>query len=730
MKQRTKLYKNGTIMRHLLVTLFLWIGLGITASTHPVVVENPPFAFNTHSNVTIERIVSDDFSTTLYLVIYQQQQHWIRISSETYIHANGKKYTVKAVDGIQLDQEVYPDESGKIVFSLTFPPIDPTTQQLDFIESDCDNCFKIYGLNLKPEATGIARITVPQKIKNAAIIKDDGKKLEIPQLKTGKSILKGTLSGYAPIMNSKVNVYVDNPVTDIQEELEVKVKEDGNFELEVPLITTMQVLLRLSAPWYNKYILLSPGKESTVYFDLQQKNCQETPVESLKCPPSKYIWFGGANAEINNQIEDIDLAGLLQQRFHSDQDFSTIAGMTAEQYKSYILDKATVLTGELAQKGLTRKALEFASMSVRYTAANRLIFTENDLRNAYRRLHNLNYEDPLTGFSPPEINDDFYSFLKEVSINNPYSLYSYNCGNIINSCKYLSQREIRFSYTPKEMYQTFIDSGKLSSEELVVATYLRDRAIDNPDSPLNELLKQKESLFIQEMINTGKLDEEQLKQANTCLSLCSDSAIPALTVMEQRISLLSKLLRKEILTHEDLNKINEQIGSLIPEKPQEVSPEQIAAFEEKYAEEIKQMTEKRLLKEKRSELARILGANEGIAFDLLETQLACRKMEEYMPLTPGELQAFSQMKNRFYFDYLTVRNNQLLAQIEKNKNKGGYTIHDMPETDGELAFSEIAKKFEGKVVPSYLILNKQGEQIYFQVGFDGVTIEKTLTDAL
>jgi thioredoxin-related protein len=43
---------------------------------------------------------------------------------------------------------------------------------------------------------------------------------------------------------------------------------------------------------------------------------------------------------------------------------------------------------------------------------------------------------------------------------------------------------------------------------------------------------------------------------------------------------------------------------------------------------------------------------------------------------------------------------------------------------------ELKKKFGIKGIPSYLILNKQGEQIYFKTGFDGRAIEQKLTEGL
>jgi thiol-disulfide isomerase/thioredoxin len=684
-------------MKHFLVTFSFWMGLYCLAAANPVVIENPPFTFNTHGNVTVERIERNDTSTILHMLIYQQQNQWIRIAADTYILADGKKLKLRAADGIQTETEIYPDPSGKIIFSLIFPPLDPATQRIDFIESDCSNCFKIFGLVLTPDAKS-TRPAVPKKIKQAAIVKEDGKPLPVPQLKAGKATLEGRLLGYVPAINTGVNVYVNNPLTGEQEGLDVKVKADGTFKLEIPLVTTMQVLLRLSAPRYNDYILLSPGKKTTVCFDLYQKSCRETPVEALKCPPAPYIYFGGTNAEINNQMQAIDLQGLKRNVFYRDDLYTAIAGMTAEEYKSYMLDKAAALIDDLASKGLTRKALEFATRSIRNEAAGNLLYVGHHLRSAFRKFHKIEDDQPLTGYVPPEPDETYFSFLKDILTGDPYCLYFYNCGNTVNSCQFLPiEGNITISYVPKDGYQTLINSGKLSPEDVPVAAYLRDRAMDNPDSPLKEVWEQRAKRFIQEVINTGKLNDEWLEEAHRSLSLCREAN--TLLAFYQQLTLFQKrLMTKNILTEEEMEPLMQAALEAEEEPKGALSKEQIDAFNKKYEGELKELTNKKQLEDLKSRLGDILGSREGIVFDLLETQIVCAKMEEYIPLTSAELQAIAQKKNPFYFKYLTAKNKELIAQIEANKRKGAYNIHQAPETDGEQALIEIVKAFEGKVV--------------------------------
>src|SRR5690606_40707406 len=63
-----------------------------------------------------------------------------------------------------LGEHFFMPESGQTSFKLFFPPLDPKITKIDFIESDCDDCFKIWGIQLVPSKKGIVTYK-PEKAK-------------------------------------------------------------------------------------------------------------------------------------------------------------------------------------------------------------------------------------------------------------------------------------------------------------------------------------------------------------------------------------------------------------------------------------------------------------------------------------------------------------------------------------------------------------------------------------
>ncbi len=393
-------------MRNLILSVFVLLTINVH-SAKTKVIERPPFSVWNSTTIEIEKIVLSDTATVLFIKAFFYPNQWIRIDTETYLRVNGEKVKMQKSEGIPLDTECYMDSTGQKRFSLIFPPIDPATQQIDFIESDCDNCFKIWGIELNSKKLS-KRVEVPKEVKATAVVnmKENGQ-LETPSFKSEPAILKGQFLGYVPEMNFKVQVFVNNPIIGEQEEYKSDVNSDGSFEIKVPLVCDMQVLLRNN--FYNKFILLSPGKESLVYFDLQQQCMQESRLRADKSKAKDIMYFGGAWAEINNQLSRSEILQFNMDFYSQAKD---IVGMNAGQYKAYVLNNMDESFKKLDAAGLSPKALAFAKLFCQYESMYQLFLASHYLESAFRRVNKLDYEQELIGYIRPVLDEEYYSFIK------------------------------------------------------------------------------------------------------------------------------------------------------------------------------------------------------------------------------------------------------------------------------------------------------------------------------
>ena len=141
-------------MKKIYLFFLLLLSLSITQCTKPgpKIIERPVYGLQNTKTIEIAKIILTDSATILYIDAYSYPETWIRIDSATYIQADGKKYIITGADSIELNKEHWMPESGETHFTLFFPPIPKGTKTIDFIESDCDNCFKIWDIDLTGKA--------------------------------------------------------------------------------------------------------------------------------------------------------------------------------------------------------------------------------------------------------------------------------------------------------------------------------------------------------------------------------------------------------------------------------------------------------------------------------------------------------------------------------------------------------------------------------------------------
>lgn len=532
-------------------------------------------------------------------------------------------------------------------------------------------------------------VDLPEDVKEALKIKDDGKPLEAIAFEEGDATLKVKFLGYTPDKNYTVKIFVNNPITGIQEDHSFPVSEDGSVEGKVPLVHIMDVLFR--TPFYNNYILLSPNRETTVYIDLKQMEI-EKPKKYFE---TQYMFFTGANAEINNQMNSPAVNKFHELYRDFDQMMSDIVGMTMAEYKDYNMVKSADFITRIPDLKLTRKAADYLKLAIEYNNMYHLMFGESNLEYAYRKANN----NESKGFVKPEKDDDYYSFLKESSINNPISLYNEGFGNMVNSCKYVGRtNDIQFgNIIPEYVLHKLENSESLTDEDKEAIVFLRGEIFDNWKDDRKTATKTSMINTINNILESGKLTEERKKEAEDIIATCDDNRILMSEIMQKNARLVMDLLFVEkAFTTDEYNELYEKNN--YPE-PDSILQQKADSFREKYEDKIESLQSLYEKQQEINRLAKFVGESKGVLFDLIETQNVSRNFEEYTPLTEEEMAKLSQLSNPFYKQYLLKKNNELIAKLEERKQNAVHRVFNISETATEDAIlAEIIKPFEGKVI--------------------------------
>ena len=186
------------------------------------VVKQPPFIARNSSTIEIDRVVVSDTATVLDVRAFFRPRNWIQISNESYLLAdNGEKYPIRSGNGITLGEKFWMPDSGEASFSLIFPLLPPTVQVIDFIESDCEDCFKVWGIHLDGK---LPELDVPEKVKKQNLNYDEP--LPKAELKDGKSVITGRLLDYKKYYALPLSCRICDLLTARSEDTEIKVNED------------------------------------------------------------------------------------------------------------------------------------------------------------------------------------------------------------------------------------------------------------------------------------------------------------------------------------------------------------------------------------------------------------------------------------------------------------------------------------------------------------------------
>lgn len=683
-------------MKKTVLLVALLVVISFSTQAQDIVVDKPAFRSSNQTFIEVDKVTIGDAETALKMIGYHHPGWWIKVVDTTYIEANGKHYTLKRAEGIELNAEVPTNENGEIHFTLFFDAIPKNTKEITLNEDGSI----INGIQLLPKTAW--RTPVPQDFLDAATtIVEDGKPLPTPQLIDGEATVKGQIAGYTDDMKLSLQFYVNNPIVYKQEKYECKVNDDGSFECEIPLVSISSVFIH-AKNMLSESIVLTPYEETHIYFDLEQKSCQEARLRHDKCEKGRCVYFAGANAELNNQLKGKEIGNYWSKHegFY-ERAVDDIIGMDAIQFRDYLYAKEKNQLADIEQLSVTQKMKEYLFIIQKYGTFHDLCLGRLFLENAYRKAHNGNTDD----FESPVFDKEYYAYIKELQFNNLKLLYSTLYYNMISSIARLDDLlSISTNRISDQILNELIKQPFYSSEYDDVIEYLKNDFPKIEPEKLKEY-HQRHKVILNALIDADKLKGKSLALGNRILAMEEittnkdfDDYTNLLTNLRYEAN---KVISDSLLMAElGVECFHDVAYPLSMERHDSLFHVKVGEFLEK--EEISSFIKPRqtldALGNRTTIFKEITGIKEGICYDFLLAQNIANDFEEMIPLSQSDLDFYSNyFDHPFFIPYLTRINNELLAEIEKNK-KNPYNVHEMPEVAEEQLLHEILKPHEGKVI--------------------------------
>jgi thiol-disulfide isomerase/thioredoxin len=370
----------------------------------PAAVERPAFDVWNSRTLEINKIEMSDSATILYVDAFYLPRNWIRISGETYLKESGgaEKWLLVKAEGITPDKEFYMPDSGKTSFKLFFPPLPPGVVKVDFIESDCPDCFKIWGIRLR-HGDKIKIDPVPK----TALSGKSSKPLPPPSFGQGTAKLSGKYLGYVEgyFMNAKEVTARVSGMLNNDSEITLPIAADGSFSGEIPIDRPQLVYFS------EGVVFLMPGDSQEVYIDLKKSSRNASRYRTDKEPgDSLYRYFPSHE----RYFSAADLKAI-SNTAGSTFDFNSLcpiaANMTRDELKEHLLGELRAKLEALSHANQPKNVQVLLEQNMKIDAIGWILSADPLLDHAYRSVYG---KERSSATQAKEPGVEYYSFLKEL----------------------------------------------------------------------------------------------------------------------------------------------------------------------------------------------------------------------------------------------------------------------------------------------------------------------------
>lgn len=394
------------------------------------VVEDPLIEVSNTMTLDIVKVSLCDTATVLDVEAWFTPHYWIRIVHDTYLQAGGRKYALTAAEGITPDSLFWMPDSGRASFRLTFEPLPLRTRSFDFIESDCDDCFKLYGIDL----TGKTSFEVPHDLPSDVLAKlPSGDVFCDPVFETGETTVRMHLIGYREGLGKQADLFV-NTMFGTQKTYTAEVDPAtaiATFRFDQ--YGTAYAFGGLGSTFGNFWT--APGETIDVFVDLRGSGAKLMARRHGE-PASRFgCYTNGTYAGLNaaaNTFDSLSAAAFVSMDLWTGE-FADYR-MTADEYVTMVCDKYRTLADSIARSGAPEAVQRLRLNDLRQETLAAFADASLLLEHNYRHVHNLwDYRSPIDCRFATLEPRHYAQVCKLFDINDPALLVGSNTGDYVGA---------------------------------------------------------------------------------------------------------------------------------------------------------------------------------------------------------------------------------------------------------------------------------------------------------
>lgn len=302
-------------------------------------------------------------------------------------------------EGITPDSLFWMPESGEASFTLCFEPLPSGTTSFDFIESDCEDCFKLFGIDL----TGKKTFDIPDNVPESLRLVDWDAEVPEPIFKTGTTTVNVHFLHYRPELGKEANLYVNTLFGTQQPYTATVDPETGKASFSFLQCGTVQAAVVLNNSMAGS-AWLAPGETTELYVDMHSigyyLSLRREEKKKITYPaPFQRLYSSGTYANLNNVDNQLD-----NSPYYS---MNSLTGefadyhMTSAEYAAHVVDTYKALADSIARSNFSLLKKEMKLLALRQDAFSAMAQGDYLREHNYRHINRQwDYNFKVEGIAP------------------------------------------------------------------------------------------------------------------------------------------------------------------------------------------------------------------------------------------------------------------------------------------------------------------------------------------